>query len=72
MDTIKVFLEKVIKVIRRIKTYSTGYQGIIYTINNLKIKFLNTAYQDESDSSLILLMVILQNNINMIYQILII
>ena len=60
------------KVIRRIKTYSTGYQGIIYTDNNLKIKFLNTAYQDENDSSLILLMVMLQNKINMIYQILII
>ena len=48
------------KVIRKIKTCSTGYQGIIYTINNLKIKFLNTAYKDESDSSLILLMVMLQ------------
>ena len=48
------------KVIRKIKTCSTGYQCIIYTINNLKIKFLNTAYKDESDSSLILLMVMLQ------------
>ena len=69
MDTIKVLLKKVI---RRIKTCSTGYQSMTYTVNNLKIKLLNTAYQDENDSSLILLMVMLQNKINMIYQILII
>ena len=36
--------------------YSIGYQGMTYTVNNLKIKLLNTAYQDENDSSLVLYM----------------
>ena len=34
--------------------YSIGYQGMTYTINNLKINLLNTTYQDENDSSLVL------------------
>ena len=41
--------------LKKIK-YSIGYQGMIYTVNNLKIKLLNTAYQDENDSSLVLYM----------------
>ena len=36
--------------------YNIGYQGMTYTVNNLKIKLLNTAYQDENDSSLVLYM----------------
>ena len=38
--------------------YSIGYQGMTYTVNNLKIKLLNTAYQDENDSSLVFIYVI--------------
>ena len=34
--------------------YNIGYQGMTYTINNLKINLLNTTYQDENDSSLVL------------------
>ena len=41
--------------LKKIK-YSIGYQGMTYTVNNLKIKLLNTAYQDENDSSLVLYM----------------